>query len=177
MGNSAAVQSGPGLLYVAPVGTTEPTTASAALPSAWREVGYTEDGNAFSYEITNEGLEVAEEFDVIRYNTTGRNASVTFQMAETTRANFALALNKGANEANDNTPLEPPDPGDEVRVMIVLNADSGARWIYRQCLQAGTTEIANRKAPQKRLIAVTFRLEKPTGLAPFRVIPTGTGLL
>lgn len=180
------VKTGPGLIYVAPLGTTEPTTATAALPSAWRPIGYTEEGVTISYEITNEPIEVAEEFDPVRHETTGRSGSVAFSMAEVSRQNLALVLNAGAAAANTGS-IEPPDPGDEVRVMIALDsagqADSAntapgttnARWVWRQCLQAETIEMGRGKAPNKALIPATFRLEKPAGAKPFIVYPDANG--
>lgn len=171
MGTSSNVLIGPGLLYVAPIGTAEPASATATLNAAFREVGYTDAGTTFRYELTNEPIEVAEEFDPVAYATTGRAASVAFAMAESTRANLALALNSGADAAATGT-YEPPEPGDEVRVMILLQTEEGARWLFRRCLQADTVEIARQKAPQKALIPVTFRLEKPTGAAPFKVWPS-----
>lgn len=167
----------PGLLYVAPIGTTEPASASAALATSWREVGYTDEGSTISYVLNVEAVEVAEELDVIKWATTGREGSVSFAMAETTRRNLALSLNSGANAANDATAIEPPAPGSEVRVMMVYDTEDDARWIFRQCIQAGTIEISNQKAPQKRLIPVEFRLEKPTGLQPFKVFPNAAALI
>jgi hypothetical protein len=176
-GTATNVLAGPGVLYAAPLGTAEPTDATTALPAAWRDLGYTEDGNEFSSTINSEPITVAEEVDPIRYDTVSRESSITFAMAEVTRANLALALNIGANAANDATALEPVAPGAEVRVMLIHQSANGARHLYRRCFQAGTTSIASRKAPQKKLIAVTFRLEKPTGLQPFKVFPAAGGLL
>lgn len=174
---AGAVSLGGGRLFVAPAGTTEPTTRIAALDAAFRAVGYTEEGSTFKYTVTSEAIPVDEELDPIFYATTGRAGEVTFAMAEATRANLALALNGGASAANDATGFEPPAPGLESRVIIVFEAGSGARWIYRQCFQGGDVEIARRKAPAKALIGVTFRLEKPEGKQPFKVFPTDTGLV
>lgn len=181
-GTPGNVVLGPGRIYVAPLGTTEPTSASAAMPSAWRAIGYTEDGNAFSTTLTNEPVEVAEEVDPIRYVLSRRVSSLTFAMAEATRANLALALGGGANAANDATSFEPPDPGDEVAIMIVWDSDddpttgTNARILFRQCKPGGTVEMVHRKAPAKTLIAVTFDIEKPSSATPFRVYPDATGL-
>lgn len=177
MGTPTNLTVGPGLLYVAPIGTTEPTSASSTLPSAWRAVGYTEEGTTFTEDRTNEGLEVAEEFYPVRYATTSITNSVAFAMAEATRQNLALALNSGAAALNDASYFEPPAPGSEVRVMIVLQTDDGARWIFRQCFNGGTVELRRQKAPDKTLIATEFRLEKPTGLQPWRVYPNASGLI
>ncbi|HVM07194.1 MAG TPA: hypothetical protein VM345_01925 [Acidimicrobiales bacterium] len=172
MANSEAVEIGPGLLYVAPYGTPEPDDADDTLDAAFRAVGYTEDGSTFEYEITNEAIEVAEEFDPVKYATTGRRASITFQMAEITRQNLALAMNAGADAAETGD-LEPPEPGEEERITIVwdsADADEPERWVLRKCLQAGTVSIRRQKSPNKTLIPVTFRLEKPTGQAPFVIL-------
>lgn len=184
-GTATNVSLGPGWLYVAAIGTTEPTSASAALPSAWRDVGYTEEGSTFSYEYENEGIEVAEELDAIRYVTTGRAGTLAFNMAEATRRNLALALNAGAAAANDATAIEPTAAGSEVRVMAVWDsgdatavaAGTSSRWLFRQCFQAGNIEIDRHKAPDKSLIPVEFRLEKPTGLQPFKVFPNSSFLI
>ena len=47
------VHLGVGWLYVAPIGTTEPTTASAALDAAFDPIGYTEDGSQFTTQVTS----------------------------------------------------------------------------------------------------------------------------
>ena len=74
VGNPDEVLLGAGTLYVAPIGTTEPTSASAALPSAWREVGWTEDGSTINYVMTSADVNVEEEFDPVKIVTTGPRA-------------------------------------------------------------------------------------------------------
>lgn len=182
-GNPNNVQLGPGRLYVAPLGTTEPASASAALPSAWRAVGYTEEGTAFSTTLTNQAVEVAEEVDPILYVLSRRENTLAVSMAETTRRNLSLALGGGAAAANDASSFEPPDPGDEVAVMGVWDSKDdptetgNIRWLFRQMKPGGAINLANRKAPSKRLIAVTFSLEKPSGVAPYKVFPNSSGLI
>lgn len=179
-GDPDEVQLGPGILHVAPIGTTEPTSASATLPSAWREIGWTEEGSTFTYELTTEDVPVAEEFDPVKVATTARTVTVAFQMAQSTRENLALALNAGANADNDGSSFEPPTPGSETRVMIVWTSDDSEparRWIFRRCFQSGSVEMARQKAPNKTLLPVEFRLEKPEGSAPFKVFPNANGLI
>lgn len=179
-GDPDELQLGPGKLYCADIGTTEPTSASAALPSAWREIGWTEEGSAFSTETTVEAINVAEEFDPPKYQPTGRTSSVTFAMAQTVRSNLLLALNAGASEADNGDAVEPPDPGQEVRVMLVWESDDAEparRWIFRRCLASGALEIARRKAPTKATIPVTFNLEKPAGQTPWKAFPNADGLI
>ena len=171
-----------GLLYVAPIGTTEPTASSdlSSLPSAWREVGYTEDGSTFTYNVNSEMIEVAEELDSIATYITGREGKLAFSMAQATRRNLALALNAGAAAANDATTLEPPDPTAMVRVMLLhVSNDAGAvrGTLVRRCFNTGGLEMAFGKAPQKVLLPVEFSLEKPTGKTPFIVFPNASGIV
>lgn len=183
-GTAGNVQLGPGRLWVAPIGTTEPASASAALPSAWIAVGYTEDGTTFTVEITSEPIEVAEELDPILYVNTRRTNQLAVQMAEMTRRRLALALASGITP-DDATAFEPVNPGSEVKVMLVWDSNEDAttgspgnrRWLFRQCSASGTIEIHRQKAPNKALLPVTFNVEKPSGLAPFKVYPNSTGLV
>lgn len=187
-GNSGNVELGPGRLYVAILGTGEPASASGALPSAWRAVGYTETGSQFSTNITNSAVEVAEEVDPILYVLSKRENTLAVTMAELTRQNLALALSNAtqAVAANSTTPFEPPDPGTETAVMLAWDkldpADpnfvlNNIRWLFRQGKPGGTITIPRAKSPTKATLAVTFSLEKPAGLAPWKAYPNSAGLI
>lgn len=171
MGTASNVLTGPGDVYVAPIGTAEPASATATLDAAFRNVGYTDGGINFSYALSSENIAVDQELDPVRVKTTGRVASVQFNMAEINRQNLALALNAGADAANTGT-FEPPAPGDEVRVMVLFETEEGARWLFRRCLQTGSITMSSQKGAQKRLIPVTFSLEKPDSDDPFQVWPS-----
>ena len=181
-GTSENVLVGVGRLWMAPIGTTEPTSASAAMPSAWIPIGYTDQGHEYTTDITQEPVEVAEEVDPIRYEITRRISSVTFEMAEATRMRLAAAWGHGAAEADSAASLETPTAGSEVGVMLVWDSedtaagnDENVRWIYRQAKPSGSLTIQHRKSPQKKLIPVTFNLEKPTGLESVKVFPNASG--
>lgn len=181
-GTSSNVEIGPGRLYVAPLGTSEPASCSAALPTAWSAVGYTEAGSTFTLTLTQSEVDVAEEIDPIAYTLSKRVAQVAFAMAEITRRNLALAVGSGAGAANDATTYEPPDPGLEVAVMMVWDrmdvpTAANERILFRQCKSGGTIALNRAKSPAKSLLAVVFNLEKPTGSAPFKVYPSSTGLI
>jgi hypothetical protein len=168
-----------GVLYVAPIGTTEPASATSALDDAWREVGYTEAGSTISTNITTADVEVAELIDPVATKTTKRVTTVSFAMAQMTRANLMLALNQGAAGTDTDTAVEPVALSAEVRVMLLWESEqTGAdqrRWVFRQCYNTGSLEIANAKSPQKRLMAVQFTLEKPSSAQPFKVWPSASG--
>lgn len=181
-GNSSNVEIGAGRLYVAQLGTAEPASCSAVLPSAWAPIGYTEGGSTFNINLTQSEIDVAEEIDPILYVLSKRATTVAFAMAEMTRRNLALALGSGAGVVNDASTYEPPDPGAEVAVMMVwdkLDTPSALneRMLFRQCKSGGTIALNRTKSPGKSLLAVTFNLEKPAGLAPFKSYPNSSGLI
>lgn len=168
-----------GILYTAPLGTSEPTSATSVLDAAWREVGYTEDGSTFSSALTVAENEVAELLDPVSVSTTKRVSKFAFVMAQMSRRNLGLALNQGAAVTNDNSTLEPVALSSEVRVMLLWqSAQTGAnqrRILGRRAYNTGSFEIANKKAPQKRLMGTEFTLEKPSGAAAFAVFPSFFG--
>jgi hypothetical protein len=175
--HSAAVRFGkPGKLYIAPIGTTEPTTAVMAWPAGWVALGYTAEGSAFNYEISTDNVEVAEELDVLARVTTGRDASVEVAMAEITYRNLTLAFNGGIVVGDGLAwTFEPPDLGSETRVMlgwdaIPVVANNDLRMVFRQVLQGGSLNMANRKGSEKSTISSNFQLEKPaTGLKLLKI--------
>jgi hypothetical protein len=177
-GDPDQVQIGAGSLYVAAVAQADPANVAAVTgASAWREVGWTEDGSTISFATTTEKIFVEEEFYPVKSSVTEVVATVAFVMAQSTRKNLALALNIGHDEANSAAILEPPNPGEELRFKLVHITDEGAMYIFRRVIQTGALELANQKAPDYKKIPVTFDLEKPTGAKPWAVIPSSDGLI
>jgi hypothetical protein len=182
-GNPLAVDIGPGKLWVASLSAAAPTNATSALDESddggadgnWVPIGYTEEGSTFTYEVSSEGIEVAEELDEIASRRTSAVSKVAFAMAEATARNLTLALNGGLVPSP--TTIEPVDLDDEERVQLVFEADNGARWLYRKCYNIGNVEVTNAKAPAKRLIAVEFKLEKPAVGKPWTIFPNPDGLI
>ncbi len=179
--NAAAVRFGkPGKLRIAPLGTAEPTTATSAYPAGWVPLGYTDEGSAFNYEISTDNVEVAEELDVLARVTTGRDASVEFALAEITYKNLVIAFNGGIIVGDGQAwEFEPPDLGNEVRVMLAWDAmptpaGNDLRIILRQCLQGGSLGLENRQGATKATIAANFQLEKPaTGAKLLKIMGAG----
>lgn len=185
-GTASNVELGPGLLFVAPLGTTEPTSATAALPSAWRGVGYTEEGSTLNINLTQSEVEVAEEIDPLFYVLTKRASSLTVSMAEVSGKNLALSLGGGADATlglDQSVPV--PAPGAEVAVMMAWDylestatnfVTANKRLLVRQAKFGGQISIPRKKAPAKALIAVTVNFEKPTGKDPITPWADSTGL-
>lgn len=164
MGTPGNVDVGPGLLYVAPIGTAEPTTPTATPDEAWVAIGYTDTGNVFTANTTIENVEVAEELDPIRKLATRRDAMVEFAMAEFTATNLSIAFNGGqiTGPTGGYVSFEPPDLGDEQRLMLMWRDDYGEeQLVCRRVIQIGSLGIPRNKAPNKAVIPVQLGLEKP----------------
>lgn len=175
MANPNKVKLGAGLLYVGPIGTTEPTdltTPWATVDADWSPLGYTEEGHEFASEPNFEPIEVAEEKIPIRYEKTGQEESLTFSAAEMTVDNLTYAFNGGTVTTLAGTVVrfERPDIDDQdIYLMIGWESNDGEeRWIFRKCIQTGNVNIARRKAPDKALIPMEFRLVVPSpGVLPW----------
>lgn len=182
-GTPAALALGVGYIYIADLGTTEPTdlaTAWTAVSANWKSLGYTKEGSEFKYSLATDTVEVAEELDPVSTQTTGRTSTLTFALAEMTATNLMRALNAttasitaGAGIAT----FEPPDLGTEVRRMLGFESeDHQERWVFRQCFQTGDTTITRRKGKDNATISVEFTLEKPaTGSRLFKAVMTSPG--
>jgi hypothetical protein len=177
------VNIGPGLLWVAAVGATEPdgvhggpdALQPATAPgtdfdeSQWVPLGFTSEGSTFSYAIDSTGIEVAESLLPIRTMTTSVTITMAFALAEITAYNIQVALNGGATipipgQGNDYIEFVPPRAGQEVRVALGWDRDDGLeRMILRQCIQTGSVDIARQKAPDYATLPVTFTVELPPG--------------
>lgn len=164
MGTPNEVVVGPGLLYVAPLGTTEPTTGSGSLPSAWTAVGYTDDGTTFSYSTSFENIEVEEELDPIRKVATGRDVSLAFAMAQISAQNLSIAANGGTigSPTSGFVTFDPPDLGEENSIMIVWQADDNQeRILIRKAINTESVDESRKKAPDKATIPVKFEGQIP----------------
>lgn len=169
MGDPTAVRIGPGILKIAPLGSTEPDDLATAWDAAFVDLGYTEEGSSFVFENTFEDVMVAEELEPVEILQTTRQITVNFAAAELTATNIQRAFNGGeVVTALGVVTFEPPDAGDYTPVMIGWESDDGLeRWVFRRCIQVGNVEIARRKAPAKAQVPMSFRCTKPEGVASF----------
>lgn len=183
----------PGFLFWAPLLSTEPIHAALAStydadpwPVAWIPLGATEDGSKFQYELTVEPVMVAEFFDPIRYSTTGRKGSFSFNLTNYTMQNLKRAFNGGTlatvsgTAATLSSSLLPPSAGAEVRAMLGWESlDHTMRVVVYQCLNSGAIENAYQRVPAKAMIPCTFSMEVPAGAPqqPFKIYGAGTARL
>ena len=162
-GDPRAVRVGPGKLYVAAEGATEPEDLVTAWSGAWTLLGYTQEGSEFVFEQEFEDVFVAEELDPILTLQTTRRVLVNFNAAQITAANMQRALNGGTITTDEGvTKFEPPGVGDYTHIAIGWEAeDSLERWIFRKCLQIGSVNIARRKSPDLATLPMSFSAVKP----------------
>lgn len=165
-GTPAALSLGPGYLYIAPLGTTEPVdlvTAWAAVSAGWVALGYTDAGSEFDYQLNTSPVAVAEELDPISNAPDGRASSVKFNLSELTATNLKRASNGGTiTTAAGQVTFEPPDLGSELRTMLGFESeDHQERWVWRQCLMSGQLQIQRQKGANNATIACEYMLEKP----------------
>lgn len=191
--DSSHIKISPGTLYIAPLGSTEPTSVTGAWPAAWVELGYTDTGSTFQFGPTTANVTVEEEFYPVEEAIVTYTGKVTFVLAETTRRNLAIAMNTGVpgsavfpsdTQGGDGLGTlyqDPPDPGEENRVMIgwdslqkgvTTGTDPFARFICRKTLQVGQVTRIARKGNNKAMYSCDFSIIKPPGTGttarPFR---------
>jgi len=168
-----AIRVNPGVLYAAPLGSTEPTGLTGAWPSAWVPLGLTTDGHVDTFDIQTADLTAAELFEPVATYTTGRTETIAFTLMNLTARNLALAFNSGVTTPTTGTgyvEVDQPNPGEEVRVMLGWDAvDGKERTFWRRCVQVGSVALARQKAPNASTIPFSFRVETPTDASERRV--------
>lgn len=166
---------GAGTLYAAPVGTVEPVDNTTAWNAAWIKIGFTKEGHTLKYELTTEGIMVAEEIEPVLFENTKLMTGVQFAMAELIGKNLVLAMSGGTLVTGAaSTTYTPPNPGlAPPQVALAWESrDASERWIWRRCVQTGPVEIKRAKAPDYATIPVAFSVVKPPTGASFVAIVT-----
>lgn len=131
---------GPGVLFIAPLGTAEPTTPSGTLDVAWLGAGYTEKGSTWGIDLTVTRLYAEEAYEPLRILVTQRLAHMDFNLLELGPLNVSRALNGASTNTSSGgvTKYEPPDVGNETRCMLLWqSAAKDEIIIVRQALQTG----------------------------------------
>jgi hypothetical protein len=181
----------PGFLFWAPLSSAEPPHAALSStydadvwPVAWINLGATEEGSKFKYSTEVEAIEVAELFDPVRWQTTGREGSFAFSLANFTLNNVKRVFNGGtiATVSGAGVTLSssyvPPSPGAEVRAMLGWESlDHTTRLIVYQSINSGDVELEFAKAPKKAVLPCEFKFEVPTSGIPWKAYAAGTARL
>lgn len=177
MGTPLAVKVGPGLLYVAPVGTTDPTPVTGTPSAPWVAIGFTDAGHSFTPNRTSEPIEVAESLTPIKYVNTREEVMIEFEMAEINAQNLAIAFNGGTigSPSGGLVKYTPPALGAEERLKILWQSDDHQEvLVIEKALQSGAVGMPRRKAPDKTVIPVQFRVEVPDSGDPWGLYEPAT---
>lgn len=168
--NSNKIVAGVGEIFIAPLNTTAPASATATLDAAFVSIGYTEAGATLSFERTVEDLEVAEEMAPVGHYETKQSGKFTFEAAQVTADIISLALNAGVVSATSTAHITPPDYASQSSVSIVLQTSQGARYYIPSARNVGAFERKSAKTG-KTLIAFEYAMEKTTDAALFTAMP------
>lgn len=161
---------GAGVLYYAPLGSTEPTDLVSAWAAGWVPMGYTEGGSSHTVEQKVDQVRVAEEDDVVRNVVSDRTITIEFDLAELTATNMKRALNGGTVTVNGAvTTFAPPLPGSYVAAMLGWQSTDGKeRVCYRRVKQTKAVGIPRQKAPKIQVIPMAWVCELTArGVAPY----------
>lgn len=169
---SGLIQSGPGRLYYAPLGTAIPTITAAASKIAatwtsWVQVGSTDAGITYTESAETADINVAESLYPIRTVTTGKSSRVSGTLNEISDLNWKLVMNGGTptvsgTGATKLTTYVPPLVGAEVRVMLAFvdNLDTEA-IVWPQCFNVGSVEYVRGSYETKAGLSFEFNAEIP----------------
>lgn len=175
-----------GYLFWAPLATAIPTNTVAgsvftdSWSGAWINLGATEDGSQFEYDLNVQAISVAEFLDPIKYVTVSRAGSFSFNLANYTLSNLAKVTNgsaptvvsgTGATQLNR---VRPPVPGSEIRAMIGWESlDNTVRAIFYQTLSSGKVTTTYKKAPSYAVLPATWNMEVPSSGFPWEYFSAG----
>jgi hypothetical protein len=183
---SASIQSGPGRIYYAPLGTAIPAITAVASKitatwTSWVQVGSTDAGLTYTETAETADITVAESLYPIRTVVTGKSSRVAFVMSEITDINWKLAMNGGTNTSTGSagtklTTYVPPLVGAETRVMLAFvdNLDTEA-IVWPQVFNVGSVEYVRGTYETKAGLSVEFNAEIPaTGyVTPYQRFTAG----
>jgi hypothetical protein len=183
---SARIESGPGRLYYAPLGTTIPTITAAASKVAatwtnWVEVGATDAGITYTESAETADITVAESLYPIRTVVTGKSSRISGTLNQIDDLNWKLVMNGGVATSTGATVTKlttyvPPLVGSEVRVMLAFVANSDLEAIvWPQVFNVGSVEYQRGTYETKAGLSFEFNAEIPaTGyVTPYQRFTAG----
>lgn len=116
-------------LYVAPVGTTEPTNVTSSLNGAFSSaLGYvSEEGVGITDGKTVTPIGAMQSFYPVRQLVTGKEFSVVFNLLQTNRDTFEVAFGGGTwtDQGSGKTKYSPPDPSEIAEYVLAFDWQDG----------------------------------------------------
>jgi IPT/TIG domain len=165
------VDIGPGLLYLAPIGTSEPTSPDPTTwGTSWVEMGYTDNGSTFKTAPTLDDVSVAEELDPVLTIVTALKSTLAMDLAQITAFNLGIAFGGGTiTTPSGLVTFEPPLTGKGLLpVMLGWIASAGDEAIvWRKCQPNQSLNLQRQKGNNKALINVEFTVLALSGVPPW----------
>lgn len=136
---------GTGSIYVAEYGAPIPTSYAQAIPSAYNELGYTdEDGVTFTDEPTIEKKRAWQSFYPVRIIETAREAMAEFNLEQWNTNTLKLAAGGGSvSTAGAGLKFSPHQPGTVTEwtvVIDVIDGDITDRYVIERCIVTSALE-------------------------------------
>lgn len=189
------ILSGPGTVFVAPLGTTSPTAVTGDWPTGWVALGYTDAGSDFNWKPTVNPITPEEEYWPAKNVFTGYEAHITFALLELTVQNWQVAMNQGVGtSALSSTVSTNPDGskniafgdvGTEVPLMFgwdSYNKGSSAaagtpsgpvqgRLYAPSSIQVGQVQVQHKKGANPQMLNLDFMVQKLNATtSPFTIV-------
>lgn len=182
----AAIQTGPGRIYYAPLGTAIPAfsvTSSIFSPTwtNWLDAGPTDAGMTYTEATETAEIRVAESKYPVRTVTTNKTSRVAFVANHITDLIWKLAMNGGSTTVTGATTTKmveyaPPLADAEVRVMLAFQSNGNDEIIvWPQVFNVGTVEYVRGTFETKAGLSMEFNAEIPaTGYTtPYKRFTSG----
>jgi hypothetical protein len=182
----ARIQTGPGRIYYAPLGTTIPTFAAVSSIfsptwTSWLDVGPTDAGVTYTEATETAEIRVAESKYPVRVVTTNKSSRVAFVANEITDVIWKLAMNGGSTTVTGTTTTKhveyaPPLADAEVRVMLAFQSNGNDEIIvWPQVFNVGSVEYVRGSFETKAGLSMEFNAEIPaTGYTtPYKRFTSG----
>lgn len=183
----AAIQSGPGRVRYAPLGTAIPTIVPAGSKftavtwTSWLDAGSTDAGITYTEASETSDIKVAESLYPVRTVTTGKSSRIAGSFSEITDLIWKLVNNGGTATVTGTagtkmTEYSPPLAGSEVRVMLGFQSNLDDEIIiWPQVFQVGSMEYERGTYESKAGLTFEFNAEIPaTGYTtPYRRFTAG----
>lgn len=156
-----------GQVYVAPVGTTLPTTPTGALDSAFTGLGYTsEDGVTFTVTPTVDEFMAWQSRQAVRRELTSQEVQVSFTLEQWNESTIPLAFGGGAvtDLGGGNYRFDLPETSDALdERCMVIDTNDGDRHIRFVVPRGNVTDAVETQFVRSQLavLPITFKALAP----------------
>lgn len=171
-----------GQVYIAPVGTTLPTTADGTLNAAFNGLGFiTEDGATITHTPEVQEFGAWQSRQPVRREKVKGDWAIAFALEQWNEVSIPLAFGGGTVVSDGGSGFRfdlPSDTDALPEYSIVIDAIDGSvehRWVYERGNVTDAVET-NYQASALALLPITFKVLAPSaGGSPGRYLTTAAG--